>query len=92
MAFLEFPESFETCCNRNEIFIIFYIVPRPGSIGIEPIPALATNIGDTFLYEKGKESRGGGRGQGARRSIAGIGREKNPKASLRQEASRRPTE
>jgi len=33
---------------------------------------------------------GGGRGQGARRSIAGIGREKNPKASLRQEASRRP--
>ena len=23
------------------------------------INALATNIGDTFLYEKGKESRGG---------------------------------
>ena len=58
MAFLEFPESFETCCNRNEISVIFYIVPCPGSIGIEPIPALATNIGDTFLYEKGKESRG----------------------------------
>ena len=58
MAFLEFPESFETRCNRNEISVIFYIVPCPGSIGIEPIPALATNIGDTFLYEKGKESRG----------------------------------
>ena len=51
------------------------------------------DMGDTGKCKhQGKKDLGwgGGRGQGARRSIAGIGREKNPKASLRQEASRRP--
>jgi hypothetical protein len=51
-----------------------------------------TFMGDTGKWKhQGKKNLGwgGGRGQEARRSIAGIGQEKNPKASLRQEASRR---
>jgi hypothetical protein len=44
------------------------------------------------LETQGKEDLGwgGGRGQGARRSIAGVRSEKNNRASLRKEASRRP--
>ena len=50
-------------------------------------------MGDTGKWKhQGKKDLGwgGGRGQEAHRSIAGIGRKKNPKAFLRQEASRRP--
>jgi hypothetical protein len=32
--------------------------------------ALATNIGDTFFYEKGKESQGGGQSQGCAGSMS----------------------